>query len=243
MTARSKAELEAAVTSGIVDNTAGLITPAVHRPILLDVLDSILVGDSPNALGQATQAVLDAWLGTGWRTSLTIDPWDATENYGAPHFVSHANKVWVLPSGSSLNEEPGTPGAPWHEVGAAAAAMAAAWAQAGNTDRIPVAKVVDPAGATVKDIVAYSGSGELVLQHGGNRLYLGTPTTYTEVSDIITTIVPRVPGIGDELAFICPPTLPTPPATCRCAPNSQTAPTRRPMRCNPPTECPSPPPT
>ena len=42
MTARTKAQLETAVADGITDNTSGDITPAIHRAILEDLIDTAI---------------------------------------------------------------------------------------------------------------------------------------------------------------------------------------------------------
>ena len=42
MTARTKAELDTAITDGLADNTAGAITPAIHRAILEDFVDTVV---------------------------------------------------------------------------------------------------------------------------------------------------------------------------------------------------------
>ena len=67
MTARSRQDLIDAVTSGIADNTSGDITPAVHRPILLDILDSLLTA-TPLMAGS-----IDITSQTDWLTATELD--------------------------------------------------------------------------------------------------------------------------------------------------------------------------
>ena len=61
MVAKSKGQLETAVSDGIADNTAGAITPAVHRPILLDILDSVAVA-TPLLAGSTDLSARADWL-------------------------------------------------------------------------------------------------------------------------------------------------------------------------------------
>ena len=42
VTARTKAELDTAITDDLADNTAGAITPAIHRAILEDFVDTVV---------------------------------------------------------------------------------------------------------------------------------------------------------------------------------------------------------